>query len=61
MSLRGRLTLVAAGVVAVVVVLASTATYFLMRHQLYAQVDGELTQHALNQDPPGRTGRKSAP
>jgi two-component system sensor histidine kinase MprB len=50
MSLRGRLTLVAAGVVAVVVVLASTATYFLMRHQLYAQVDGELTQHALNPD-----------
>jgi two-component system sensor histidine kinase MprB len=47
MSLRGRLTLVAAGVVAVVVVLASTATYFLMRHQLYSQVDGELTQHAL--------------
>ena len=50
MSLRGRLTLVAAGVVAVVVVLASTATYFLMRHQLYSQVDGELTQHALNPD-----------
>jgi two-component system, OmpR family, sensor histidine kinase MprB len=50
MSLRGRLTLVAAGVVAVVVVLASTATYFLMRHQLYSQVDGELTQHALNVD-----------
>jgi two-component system sensor histidine kinase MprB len=50
MSLRGRLTLVAAGTVAVVVVLASTATYFLMRHQLYSQVDGELTQHALNPD-----------
>jgi two-component system sensor histidine kinase MprB len=50
MSLRGRLTLVAAGTVAVVVVLASTATYYLMRHQLYSQVDGELTQHALNPD-----------
>jgi two-component system sensor histidine kinase MprB len=50
MSLRGRLTLVAAGTVAVVVVLASTATYFLMRHQLYSQVDGDLTQHALNPD-----------
>jgi two-component system sensor histidine kinase MprB len=50
MSLRGRLTLVAAGTVAVVVVLASTATYFLMRHQLYSQVDGELTRHALNPD-----------
>ncbi len=47
-SLRDRLTLVAAGVVAVVVVLASTATYFLMRHELYSQVDGELTQHAHN-------------
>ena len=39
MSLRGRLTLVAAGVVAIVVAMASTATYFLMRHELYAQVD----------------------
>jgi len=48
MSLRGRLTLVAAGVVAVVVVLASTATYFLMRHQLYSQVDSQLTEHAKN-------------
>ena len=48
MSLRDRLTLVAAGVVAVVVVLASTATYFLMRHELYSQVDGELTQDAHN-------------
>jgi two-component system, OmpR family, sensor histidine kinase MprB len=48
MTLRARLTLVAAGVVAVVVVLASTATYFLMRHELYSQVDGELTQHAHN-------------
>jgi two-component system sensor histidine kinase MprB len=48
MSLRDRLTLVAAGVVAVVVVLASTATYFLMRHELYSQVDTQLTQHAHN-------------
>jgi two-component system, OmpR family, sensor histidine kinase MprB len=47
-TLRARLTLVAAGVVAVVVVLASTATYFLMRHQLYSQVDAQLTQHAHN-------------
>jgi two-component system sensor histidine kinase MprB len=47
-TLRTRLTLVAAGVVAVVVTLASTATYFLMRHELYSQVDGELTQHAHN-------------
>jgi two-component system, OmpR family, sensor histidine kinase MprB len=47
-TLRARLTLVAAGVVAVVVALASTATYFLMRHQLYAQVDSQLTEHAKN-------------
>jgi two-component system, OmpR family, sensor histidine kinase MprB len=46
MSLRARLTLVAAGVVAVVVVLASTATYFLMGHELYSQVDTQLNQHA---------------
>jgi two-component system sensor histidine kinase MprB len=45
-SLRTRLTLVAAGVVAVVVVLASTATYFLMRHELYSQVDTQLQKHA---------------
>jgi two-component system, OmpR family, sensor histidine kinase MprB len=45
-SLRGRLTLVAAGTVAVVVVLASTATYFLMRHELYSQVDSQLAAHA---------------
>ncbi len=48
MSLRSRLTLVAAGVVTVVVALASTATYFLMRHQLYSQVDTQLSQHAQN-------------
>jgi two-component system sensor histidine kinase MprB len=42
--------LVAAGVVAVVVVLVSTATYFLMRHQLYSQVDAQLTEHAQNPD-----------
>jgi two-component system, OmpR family, sensor histidine kinase MprB len=47
-TLRARLTLVAAGVVAVVVTLASIGTYFLMRHELYSQVDAELTQHAHN-------------
>jgi two-component system sensor histidine kinase MprB len=47
MSLRARLTLVAAGVVAVVVASASATTYFLMRHQLYSQVDTQLRQHAL--------------
>ena len=42
MSLRLRLTLVAATVVAVVVAAASVTTYFVMRHELYAQVDGSL-------------------
>ena len=42
MPLRLRLTLVAA---------ASVTTYFVMRHELYSQVDAELAQHA--QDPRG--------
>ena len=42
MTLRARLTLVAAGVVAVVVVLASLTTYFVMRHELESQLDGSL-------------------
>jgi two-component system sensor histidine kinase MprB len=46
MTLRARLTLVAAGVVAVVVLLASATTYFVMRHELYSQVDTQLNQHA---------------
>jgi two-component system sensor histidine kinase MprB len=41
-TLKARLTLVAAGVVAVVVVLASATTYFVMRHELQSQVDGSL-------------------
>jgi two-component system, OmpR family, sensor histidine kinase MprB len=41
-TLRGRLTLVAAGVVAVVVMLASATTYFVMRHELQSQIDGSL-------------------
>jgi two-component system sensor histidine kinase MprB len=49
MSLRLRLTLVAAVVVAFVVAAASGTTYFVMHHELYAQVDNELAQHA--QDP----------
>jgi two-component system sensor histidine kinase MprB len=51
MSLRGRLTFVAAGVVAVVVALSATATYFLMRHELYAQVDSSLQNDAHAVDP----------
>ena len=49
MTLRGRLTLVAAGVVAVVVILASATTYFVMRHELQSQVDSSLrgTAHGI--------------
>ncbi|HVH52018.1 MAG TPA: HAMP domain-containing sensor histidine kinase [Gaiellaceae bacterium] len=46
MSLRVRLTLVAAAVVAVVLAAASVTVYFVMRHELYKQVDNELAQHA---------------
>jgi len=49
MTLRLRLTLVAAAVVAVVVGAASAITYFTMRHELYSQVDSQLALHA--QDP----------
>jgi len=45
-SLRLRLTLVAAAVVAVVLAAASVTVYFVMRHELYKQVDGDLAQHA---------------
>jgi two-component system sensor histidine kinase MprB len=45
-TLRARLTLVAAGVVAVVVALACATTYFVMRHELYSQVDTQLAAHS---------------
>ena len=45
MTLRLRLTLVATAVVAVVVAAASLTTYFVMRHELYKQVDSTLSQH----------------
>ena len=48
MSLRLRLTLVAASVVAIVVAAASVTTYFVMRHELYSQVDSTISQHAGN-------------
>ena len=50
MTLKARLTLVAAGVVAVVVALACATTYFVMRHELYSQVDTELAAHARSPD-----------
>ncbi|MBV8480649.1 MAG: hypothetical protein JOY72_10140, partial [Actinobacteria bacterium] len=46
MSLRLRLTLVAAVVVAIVVAAASLTTYFVMHHELYGQVDGSLGSDA---------------
>ena len=58
MTLRGRLTLVAAGVVAVVVALACATTYFVMRHELQAQLDGSLHSEArVIQDNPRSTLR----
>ena len=42
MTLRVRLTLVAAGVVAVVVALVCATTYFVMRHELRVQLDSSL-------------------
>ena len=42
MTLRVRFALVAAGVVAVVVALASATTYFVMRHELRVQLDNSL-------------------
>jgi two-component system, OmpR family, sensor histidine kinase MprB len=46
MSLRLRLTLVAAIVVAIVLAAASSTTYFVMRHELYSQVDRSLGSDA---------------
>jgi len=51
MSLRTRLTLVAAGVVAVVVAIAAATTYFVMRHELYSQVDTSLRNDARAVNP----------
>ena len=53
MTLRLRLTLVAAGVVAIVVAAASVTVYFVMRHDLYKQVDDTIGTHAalLQHDP----------
>ncbi len=51
MSLRTRLTLVAAGVVALVVAIAAATTYFVMRHELYSQVDSSLRKDAGAVDP----------
>jgi two-component system, OmpR family, sensor histidine kinase MprB len=49
MSLRLRLTLVAAVVVAAVLAAASVTVYFVTRHDLYKQIDSSLTAHAAQQ------------
>ena len=46
MTLRLRLTLVATAVVAVVLGAASLTVYFVMKHELFKQVDSQLAQHA---------------
>jgi two-component system, OmpR family, sensor histidine kinase MprB len=53
MTLRLRLTLVAAGVVAVVLAAASVTTYYVMHRELYKQVDDSIGSHAalLQQNP----------
>jgi two-component system, OmpR family, sensor histidine kinase MprB len=55
-TLRARLTLVAVGVVAVVVTLASLTTYFVMRHELQTQLDGSLRSTAHTVQTEGRIG-----
>ncbi len=58
MTLRARLTLVAAGVVAVVVALACATTYFVMRHELRVQLDSSLKKavQAVQANPTAYTG-----
>jgi two-component system, OmpR family, sensor histidine kinase MprB len=55
-TLRARLTLVAAGVVAVVVTLASLTTYFVMRHELQSQLDSSLRSTARTVQSEGHIG-----
>jgi two-component system, OmpR family, sensor histidine kinase MprB len=55
-TLKTRLTLVAAGVVAIVVLLASATTYFVMRHELQAQLDGSLHSTARTVQEEGQIG-----
>jgi len=57
-TLRVRLTLVAAGVVAIVLASASAVVYFTMRHELLAQIDTQLTNEAVAlQQHPGASFR----
>jgi two-component system sensor histidine kinase MprB len=57
-TLRARLALVAAGVVAVVVALVCATTYFVMRHELESQLDSSLKSAvaAVQANPSAYTG-----
>jgi two-component system, OmpR family, sensor histidine kinase MprB len=57
-TLRARLTLVATGVVAVVVALVCAATYFVMRHELRSELDNSLKNAvaAVQANPSAYTG-----
>jgi two-component system sensor histidine kinase MprB len=48
-TLRARLALVAAGVVAVVLAAASLTVYFVMKHEIYAQIDSDMTSQLQSQ------------
>jgi two-component system, OmpR family, sensor histidine kinase MprB len=69
MSLRKRLSLVAATAVAVSIVIAAIFCYFVVRHQLRSQVDTELREQAvlvqqgegLNQPLPGLPANSGGP
>jgi len=56
MTLRLRLTLVATAVVAVVLGGASLTVYYVMRHDLFRQVDSRLHQHAIQVQARPETG-----
>ena len=56
MTLRLRLTLVATAVVAVVLGGASLTVYYVMRHDLFRQVDTRLHQHAMQVQARPETG-----
>ena len=62
MSLRTRLTLSAAGAVALAVLIASVGVYFVVRSQLRSEVDASLRQRvALIQQLPADLPLPSAP
>jgi two-component system, OmpR family, sensor histidine kinase MprB len=60
MTFRARLALVAAAAVAVAVVAASATVYFVVRHELYAPIDNQLSgtaEHMLQDRQEGRLSR----